>query len=319
MSRNLAVDALRLLLAAMVVGLHAHALSEVSDLAGQLMWNGLFRLAVPGFFVLNGWFLHEAAQRPGGGGRWLRRIAGIYLAWSAIYACFWIGTEPLDLARAVEIAGRALFGWGHLWYLAAAAPAGALLLALRGVPGRGLAALGAALFLAGWGVQLAFLFRPPSLAGGWADVSTFWITRNALTVGLPFMALGWAARAGGWERAIPGRVLALVLAGGLAAMAAESVLTLGRFGPAGSLDLLLGLAAAAPAAALLALRSSRRAASGRIAEVATMVYLVHVPVVLWAKHGLGLSPTGAFLAALVVTAALALPLSALARRLRIPV
>lgn len=53
MERNVALDLLKLTMAAMVVGLHAGFLNDFSSLGYYITVNGIFRIAVPVFFVIN--------------------------------------------------------------------------------------------------------------------------------------------------------------------------------------------------------------------------------------------------------------------------
>lgn len=54
--RNVSLDLLKLLMAIMVVALHANFLQEYSLLGSYLLVNGLFRVAVPIFLIINGFY-----------------------------------------------------------------------------------------------------------------------------------------------------------------------------------------------------------------------------------------------------------------------
>ena len=56
MIRNKGLDYLRLVLAFMVVGIHTNFLGEISPFAAYLMGGGLFRIAVPIFFLISGFY-----------------------------------------------------------------------------------------------------------------------------------------------------------------------------------------------------------------------------------------------------------------------
>lgn len=56
MSRKISLDILKLLMSFMVVGLHAGFLGDVDLLGEYLTVNGIFRLAVPTFLVINGFY-----------------------------------------------------------------------------------------------------------------------------------------------------------------------------------------------------------------------------------------------------------------------
>ena len=84
MDRKLSVDILKVLMAVMVVGIHANPLKPLGHDAIMLSGGGVYRLAVPVFFVINGYFL-EPVLHGGGAGRYVRRILLLYLIWTALY------------------------------------------------------------------------------------------------------------------------------------------------------------------------------------------------------------------------------------------
>ena len=56
MERNVSLDILKLSMAFMVVAAHARFLSEISPLGEYLTVNGLFRIILPVFLIINGFF-----------------------------------------------------------------------------------------------------------------------------------------------------------------------------------------------------------------------------------------------------------------------
>ena len=63
MSRNIALDILKLSMAFMVVGLHAGFLGDFTSLGQYLTVNGLFRIAVPIFLIINGFIFIQYYQK----------------------------------------------------------------------------------------------------------------------------------------------------------------------------------------------------------------------------------------------------------------
>lgn len=104
--RNLSLDALKIVMAMMVVGLHAGFLRDVHPGLSHFFTNGLFRVAVPTFLVINGYFLERQLDQ--GLGAWVRRVALLYGLWMAIYAPLW-----LPGALAVPSFGREVLLFGY--------------------------------------------------------------------------------------------------------------------------------------------------------------------------------------------------------------
>ena len=56
MARNISLDITKILLACMVVALHVGIFIDLNPVSYQITVNGLFRIAVPIFFIINGFF-----------------------------------------------------------------------------------------------------------------------------------------------------------------------------------------------------------------------------------------------------------------------
>lgn len=112
MSRNVALDMLKLILAFMVVGLHSGFLLEISRMCEYLAVNGVFRIAVPIFLLINGFYFYTILiqQRTL---TWFKRVVYLYLFWMLFYSFFWLNLSD-SLIHIIHI----LFtGYYHLWYL----------------------------------------------------------------------------------------------------------------------------------------------------------------------------------------------------------
>ena len=60
--RNLSLDYLKVFLAVCVVFLHGGWLYDINELVGYLHVNGLFRIAVPLFFIINGYYFYNISS-----------------------------------------------------------------------------------------------------------------------------------------------------------------------------------------------------------------------------------------------------------------
>lgn len=308
-SRAVGLDALRILMAVLVVCLHGHVLADIDRRVSYLMEQGLCRLAVPSFFIISGFYLERL--QPGQFGRWLRRALWLYLLWMGLYAGFW-WVDPV--ASPLAFLDRLAFGYYHLWFLVALAAAGSLLFALRTLPSRTLTSLAAVLALVGLAVQYAGNYH---LFGGALghrlnQTDTY---RNFLLFGFPFLTIGFLLARHETDIVLSRMDARMLLAAGLAALIVESSVNLRLAGPKEPFDILASLYLAAPALVLSA-RTVRVGGPGKqFALFATGLYLVHLAVLKSLAQHTDLSATPKVLLTVAISAALAAVLMGVNRRL----
>lgn len=106
------IDRLKFSAAITIVFLHSYLLMDVSPWLGHVTGGGFFRLAVPVFAIISGWFYarHDLAGRRDG---WVRHVLLIFLGLMAVYAPFW--WPQVKSAR--DLLVYVLNGFYHLWYL----------------------------------------------------------------------------------------------------------------------------------------------------------------------------------------------------------
>lgn len=108
MGRNLSIDVLKIILAFFVVFLHMNFLKETYPVLSYILVNGLFRIAVPVFLVITGfYFFHIDSVKKLK--KWLFRTFLLYAIWMLIYISYWKDND--------EILLTIVFGYHHLWYL----------------------------------------------------------------------------------------------------------------------------------------------------------------------------------------------------------
>lgn len=61
--RNISLDILKVFLAMLVVLIHCSFLSDYNHLFSYLIIQGISRIAVPVFFIINGYFFFEVIER----------------------------------------------------------------------------------------------------------------------------------------------------------------------------------------------------------------------------------------------------------------
>lgn len=298
MRRNIALDWFKFALAFTVVGIHCHFLESVNPLADALTSNGFFRVAVPCFLTINGFYFFEAEQS-GKIATWLRHIAVLYISWMLIYSPMWsLGRSPL------AILSTCIVGYHHLWYLSALFVAGLMLRKLTVLPSRGLAYIAIVLYLVGAAMQgvLAAQFA----GGGWIGMLAH---RNFLFIGLPFLALGYLANREKVSEKVSRRFLGVLIVLSTLFLGLE-VFAHHLNGSASQLDNLGSLIILAPALTLLVMKSQRCGDGKRIALMSSAVYLIHPVLVTCIErynlHSVVLTGTvfaGAVVCSLVIVAA----------------
>lgn len=277
------VDLLKIGLAVMVVGLHAQLWRQDHPWIGHLLGEGLFRLAVPTFLLINGWFFaalgDRARQRA-----WIGKLLRLYLAWSLIYGWDIVRTALASPQPELTAARLLLLGDRHLWYLPAAALAAtACWLGLDRHP-RWLLAVMAAGLLGGFALQDGV---PVDAAlPGFSDPGDGrpWAWRNALGVGLPFFGLGVLLQGQAWVGRLSSRQAGAGAVLGLLAVLAEAGWRWHGGHADRDRDLLPSLLLAAPALLVAALHVGRRWPPDRMprdaARLANGVYFSHMALIL---------------------------------------
>ncbi|WP_151719283.1 acyltransferase family protein [Gemmobacter serpentinus] len=279
--RSRAVDLLKLLLALMVVGIHANPFRELGRTAMLITGEGLYRLAVPIFLLLNGYFL-QAALTKGRGLATLRRAVTLYLIWMALYLpIYWTALMAQNWWQNLRML---VFGYWHLWYLSGMALATALILPIARWSPRHLALLAAGCL--GLGLALFYgqsfdMFRIES--PWWQDPLP--AHRNALTLCLPYMLIGMLIRRLDLAATLPRGPVLMVAMLAVFLVPVES-LAVGYIAPRGiAHDTMLSLTLAAPALMIAALQWPGGMTGRTIGDYASGIYFLHVAfVALLLRH-----------------------------------
>lgn len=279
--RSRAVDLLKLVLALMVVGIHANPFKELGRTALLLTGDGIYRIGVPVFLLFNGYFL-QAALEKGRGWAYVRRAAGLYALWMLLYLpIYW---KVLFVQEAWQNLRMLVFGYWHLWYLSGMAMAAALIVPIAGWPVRRLAALaglslGAGLVLFYGQAWALFEIKSPLL------VDPLPAHRNALVLCLPYLLIGLLIRRLHLAESLPRGPVLLAAAVGVALVPLESVWVAYTAPKGFPHDTMLSLALAAPALMIAAMQWPGQVADRRIGDYASGIYFVHVAfVALLIRH-----------------------------------
>jgi len=280
MERNLGLDVMRIVLALAVIGLHTGVLADIDPRWNYLLVFGLFRVAVPIFLVINGYYLFDTF-RDGGYGAWLRRTAGLYAFWAVVYLPIYARHAFSSHSDFVDFVMAAVLGYWHLWYVVALLPAAALLHALRNRSGSTLLGVAAALYFVGCALQWETLYGPRELSN--------LLYRSFLLDALPFMITGYVIRREDFRPSLPACLAAVFV--GTVGLLAESLACRAWSPRSDKVDLLASLALLGPALFLAVRHVQFATRRSQLARLSSSMYLVHIAVLAmcakWLKPGAG--------------------------------
>lgn len=314
LSRDGVLDGFRMVLAVMVLALHAGS-AAVGE-GAYLTVNGLFRIAVPVFFIMNGYYFSKACTNRATFLSWLKKAAGIYVFWMVLYLPCYLHPQTLSGAAAwAMLFATMVMGYHHLWYMAGLICGGILLYCLREQASIRLAVMATILFVMGVCLQYCRVYHNFSSSLLQNIVALNWTSRNFLFFGFPFLCAGFLIARHAW-RPQGLRAMASVAAAALLLVVLESHANyLLQGATKKSFDMLFALALAAPACFMVALHAPSRG-SMLVSRMSSAVYFIHPAclalAVYWGWQDWGsLTLAGLFLSLLA-----SLPLMQLARRWR---
>lgn len=188
MERNITLDYFKLILSILVVLLHSKgALSEIPYI-GWGIQQGISRIAVPCFFIINGFYLKSIISDKEKTKKYFLNLFKIYLVWMLIYIPFQVPGELQSQYHSVIIVlSNLVLGWGHLWYVAALLLAVVVLFIIKRthVNDKFVLIVSFCLLLIGFCYQRLYLVN--------IDVkpSTYLLTRTFLFMGFPYVFIGY--------------------------------------------------------------------------------------------------------------------------------
>lgn len=307
--RNISLDILRLFMSFFVVGVHTGFLSDVSPLASYLSINGIFRLSVPIFLLISGFYSYSAFE--GGRSRaWFKRVFYLYVFWMSFYAYLWL--NPVDATVQPSYIVRVLLnGFGHLGYIAGLLGAGLLLYLLKG---RGTPLLIASILLTFFtGVGLEYAYNTQELTPALTDfLSNYWVSRNFLFYSFPFLMLGYLIRRHALHLKISLTAAIALSFCGIGLVLAESHMNY-RLQVAYA-DNLAALILACPAIFLLFSKLDIRGASKQLALYSVGIYFIHTFCMVILEKFTNLQATPLSLATFAVSIAAAYVLIQIRKR-----
>jgi hypothetical protein len=272
MQRNLANDSLKLILAILVIGLHANLFFDISPLANQLFVNGLTRIAVPTFFVINGYYLSGAIKDKAGFTSWAKRIALGYAFWMAVYSPFYLpalGQAPASIIY--NLTRYIIFGYYHLWYLCGLLYAVALLFTLRNKSDKTLAVTALMLFLIGAVIQYYIFYSGVTLP--------YFVYRHFLFFAFPMVTAGYLIRKGYGSEVSDTKIKNLLFAGFLLLLVEVCIAYIFRVNASG-IDIFLSLILIGPMLFIITNRTQKTIGNDHLSKLSSAIYFLH-PLSFW--------------------------------------
>ncbi|OTG65344.1 hypothetical protein B9T25_12135 [Acinetobacter sp. ANC 4470] len=183
MERNLSIDILKVILAIGVVFLHIHIFSDISTLLSHVFVQGIFRLAVPVFLVITGYYFFyiNSIQKYK---TWLKRVFILYVVWMIFYLpIWWTKSSAYNFSVLYN-------GYYVLWYIQGLLLGGSLLYFCRNIKTEKLFIGSVVLFL--FGVILQQIGNLHLFQGQMDyELNRYTVHRNFLSMSFPFLALGF--------------------------------------------------------------------------------------------------------------------------------
>lgn len=302
--RSLTLDALKCLLAVAVLAIHSNPLALLSPSLDSVLVNGLCRIAVPTFFVINGFYIVRSLHDRPAFATWLARMARLYVFWMLVYAPFYLGSQDHSVARLLK---TIVFGYLQLWYVAALLIGAPVLFLLHDrMSPRRLFATSVALF--GLGVCMQY----GSFLSGGAEHYTLY--RNAVFFGFPFLSFGYLLRTGFFDGLSEQRRRRL-LAIGLTLLAAEIVVVQSHMRAGATFDMYASLLLICPLLVDRVRQQRRIIWRDDVGVMSSVIYFAHPLGISLAQALLHRAVGGGvFLGSLAFCAAVAWPLRQLSRR-----
>jgi surface polysaccharide O-acyltransferase-like enzyme len=274
MKRDLALDSLKVLLAAFVVGIHSYFLNGSGSMGGDLLGNGLFRIAVPVFFIINGFFFSGVLEK-GSLILWLRKVLVLYAVWMAVFLPFYF-PDNLTVSSIALFFKTLVLGYHHIWYLSALIIAGITIHFLKNRSTRVMVISAALMFVTGVILQYvrAYVDFPQSALNRLLDIE--WASRNFLFIGYPFMVTGVLIRRHSLIEKLPAGPVWACLAIGLFLLFVEAGNNYTHLsGTRHSFDCLLALGLAGPLLFIAVSKLEWTHQSKRLSDLSMVIYFVH--------------------------------------------
>lgn len=271
--RNLSLDYLKVFLAVCVVFLHGGWLYDINELVGYLHVNGLFRIAVPLFFIINGYYFYNISSLSSLK-KWSKRIFLLYIMWTIIYLPIMIYSLSFS-----QILVYLFSGYFILWYLVAMLMAGILLYVLKKFSDKFLILLSFLFLFFGYLIQC---IGNMAIFSGFIGEIFNWgpSHRNFIFFGFPFVTIGYLVKKNNIDLNFKKGILLSLLF--LTLLLLESFVNFKFFNKA--IDILLSLFFLCPIIFLVVKKIKVSGNNKDIANFSTGIFLIHAYVLFFLRY-----------------------------------
>ncbi|EJG0937112.1 acyltransferase [Vibrio parahaemolyticus] len=314
MTRNIVLDLMKVCLAFMVVGLHAGFLSDINELWSFLTVNGIFRIAVPFFFLVNGYYFQPISSISSLK-VWMKRIIKLYTFWLIFYAYFWCRPSALSVEEIISLLKTIFVGYHHLWYLPATLGAGLLVYLIRDR----LSLIWTLLlltFFSGVGIQYAGNYHISDSITVNEILNTPFASRNFLLFGFPFFSLGFIIRTYKAEDRISKSTIFLIIASGFILLFLESLYNFSNPLNDGGFDIYLSLLIICPAIFISCIQYQCPTRNKHLSLYSSSIYFIHPFALVIIYKTIDLGNTINSLTAIILSLLLTIILIPLNKKLR---
>ncbi len=289
MGRNVSLDVLKLLLAVMVIAGHTAFLADINELWNYLTRHGLFRIIVPSFLIINGFFFYHFVQNQQVK-VWFQRLFILYGFWMLFYAYFWFRhRRQVDSVwqDAFNLFNTVFFGYFQLWYIPCIIGAGLLILRWQHFSTARLMTITVVLFAIGLVIQ--YLGNYHVFFGTvWDDaLNNIYSYRNFVIFGFPFFCMGYLMNKTQLLKRIPFSVVVVGMLVSFGLMMAEAYMNYLNVPESEDFDFLLFGFFSCPFIVMFFMSIRINGNSKLIAQYASGLYFVHVAffvLLSWHAH-----------------------------------
>lgn len=275
MERNVTLDYFKIILSILVINIHAPFVSiyhpedtgfwsQFGYISGWVFSHGITKIAVPLFFIINGFFLNLENKTKLI--RYIKRLIIMYIVWAFFYLPAYY--SYMDTATFIRVFAT---GFYHLWYLPGLIGAIILLYFVNKITKNKLLLISIAvsLFIIGYYIQM----RDP-----YTNIEMIKY-RNFLFFGFPFVLFGYLLQKFDFTRNKKAVITALI--GGFILLLCESYLymTLQRTN-----NLMLSLLIICPVLFIFIQQHSKMGVDKRnnvLSQLPTAIYYIHPMVIRW--------------------------------------
>lgn len=270
--RNISLDLLKILLSTFVMLLHLKFLTSFNVDLSYLLVNGIFRIAVPTFLIINGYYLYNIINT-NEFFKNQKKLVVLYITWMCVYSYFWIPNNS-----SIDIFLNILFGYHLLWYIPSLILASFILRQCRNLRPKNLLFISLFLYLTGLIIQYI-------INTGYADTTItneqlkITLYRNFLFDCFPFLCIGFLINKLGITAIfskLSKKTAYAFLAISICLLLAESIINKEIFGINKPIDLFIFSIPTSITFFLIAKSGTLTGNSKNLSDFATAIFFAHV-------------------------------------------